>query len=163
LGTFEISTGPKSAFFIPTGKLALEIMEEMSPAENIDDGGFCGTLLLAAWLRANNTPISSKIGPGNSSAVVGVSSVTIITCTASLKAAEFDLMVDATGHVLSANRTTDYCKGSGEYFTGNGSEVNLINNALGLITFSSYEPELGVWHCGSGLDELPDGHCPKLP
>jgi hypothetical protein len=65
-GTFEISTSPRPAFFLPTGKLALEMMEEMSRAENIDGGGFCGTLLLAAWLRANNAPIASEIGPVNS-------------------------------------------------------------------------------------------------
>jgi hypothetical protein len=76
-GTFEISTGPRSAFFLPTGKLALEMMEEMSPAENIDDGGFCSTLLLAAWLRANKAPIASEVGPRNSPAYVGVSSLTI--------------------------------------------------------------------------------------
>jgi hypothetical protein len=67
---------------------------------------------------------------------------TFLSCTQKLQIATFDVNVDSTGHILSANQTGDFVEDTALYFSGNASENSLFQQSNGLIA-----PYLGnSWH-----------------
>ncbi|KAF8860270.1 hypothetical protein BDZ45DRAFT_648839 [Acephala macrosclerotiorum] len=131
----------------PVGNLAMEVMQGMFPAGG-NDGGLCASLLLAGWVRAGPAPGSSPFTGGkNSTHLTTVTSSSFVACTAKLQTAQFDVYVDPSGHVLNSNQTTDATTDTAQYFTGNGTELNLITEAISLLAPSAVG--LFQWHNGT--------------
>jgi hypothetical protein len=122
----------------------MEIMSTMRPGGDLDDGDFCENLLLAAWLRAESTTTNDpQTGVGLSSNVT-LSGSTFIACTAKPRIAEFQVLIDPTGHIMDGKQTADFSGDSGAYFSGNMTQLSLISQAIGLIAQS--EVGLNSWH-----------------
>ncbi|CZR69554.1 uncharacterized protein PAC_19454 [Phialocephala subalpina] len=132
----------------PTGNLAREVMQGMFPAGGLDDGGFCASLLVAGWTRAGPTPGSTPFtGAKNSTHPITLTSSSFVACTAKLQTAQFEVYVDPSGHILSTNQTTNATTDTSRYFIGNGTELNLITEAVSLI--APFNVGLFEWHNGT--------------
>lgn len=110
------------------GPSALEAISTMAAMDDTDDGGFCSSFIVAGWARVN----VSALLPGGSPN--GDSISTFIGCSAKLAAAQFDILVDLDGHILQAQQISEYLPNSTQYFSGNSSELQLLQQANRLIT-----------------------------
>jgi hypothetical protein len=132
---------------IPAGALALEVMQSMFPQDGVDDGGFCASLLIAGWVRAIPTAGSNPYtGASNSTHFTTLASSSFVACTSRLQAAQFDIYVDPSGHILETNLSAELSTKSSQYFTGNATELNLVTEAVSLLASYVHESEEFQWH-----------------
>ena len=129
-------------FPFPNGNLALEVMQTMQPAAGVDDGGFCSSIIVAGWVRAIDNESSS--GKNNTTASGRDITSTFLSCSATLRTAQFDVAVDSTGHLIRSQRTSDFAGDTGPYFLGNASEVGLFQHSSALI--AALNPGDFEWH-----------------
>lgn len=138
------SDGYISIGTIPTGSLALEIMQAMNSPFGFNDGGYCSSLLIAGWARA--IPSDSSAGISNITDFETQTSSSFISCTNRLHIAEFDVYVDPSGRLKEANQTKELSANSTQYFTGDATELSLITNAAGLILPDASWTAGREWH-----------------
>lgn len=137
---------------VPLGSLAVEFMRPMLAPPDVDDGGFCSNLFVLGWARADNL-----LGVSSNSTTFNFSNATFLACTGTARAAQFQVIVDASGLILDSKQTSPFSADTSQYFTGDASEMRLINEAINLmnepapqtaVDYTAVGP-LGTWHNSS--------------
>jgi hypothetical protein len=122
----------------------MEIMYTMLPRGDLDDGGFCETLLLAAWLRAESTTTNDPQTGAVLSSNLTLTDSTFIACTTKPRIAEFQVMTDPTGRLIHVNQTADFSGDSEAYFSANMTQLTLMSQAIRFVAQPSVD--MYWWH-----------------
>ncbi|TAQ88659.1 hypothetical protein B7494_g3002 [Chlorociboria aeruginascens] len=125
---------------ITDGSSALEIMRSMAPVGG-DDGGFCNSTIVAGWVRVSSNATSTGHNINS----------TFLSCTPSLRVANFDIIVNPTGHLISSNRTSDYAQDLGPYL-GSAANLELLRQASTFMTPLT-DVTAFAWHNDSLLSD----------
>ncbi|RDW62552.1 hypothetical protein BP5796_10854 [Coleophoma crateriformis] len=119
------------------GAMALEVMSTMQPAFSNDSTTICASTVVAGWVR-----VAPASGQG-ANATRGLNT-TFVACMSELLVGEFDILVDAEGHILQSNKTKDASSNTDQYFASNFSQIQLFEQANLLMT--PHTTEGFNWH-----------------
>ncbi|KAL2059944.1 hypothetical protein VTL71DRAFT_10099, partial [Oculimacula yallundae] len=119
---------------LPTGMTAFEAFNPMISVDDLEDGGFCQTLLVAGWVRlgADGTPQPPGVLSNSTNFDRNLTSI-FIGCRPQLQVASYNVSVDTGGHILSAQQISNFSSDTAAYFPASSNVTALLSEANGLI------------------------------
>jgi hypothetical protein len=125
---------------VPDSAAAVEVVSLMSNS-SVDDGGFCKKFLVLGWVRIGPQDINADLATTNGTNGRSFESV-FMSCSQHILTAEFNVTVDSTGHILSAQQSGPFDEP--ESFITTNSTVHLIDQLNNLNTPVPFFGNL--WH-----------------
>ncbi|CZS99632.1 uncharacterized protein RCO7_07940 [Rhynchosporium graminicola] len=129
----------------PNGATAFEAFNPMIAVDDLEDDGFCKTLLVAGWVRlsADKSPQVPGVIRNNTNSDRNLTSI-FIGCRPQLQVASFNVSVDTSGHILSARQISNFSSDMTEFFPASSNVTALLseaNNLLGAANSDGFS-----WH-----------------
>jgi hypothetical protein len=130
-----------------TGPSALEVLLQMTPANDTSNAEFCGSVMVAGWVRLGADSTETTNRASNATFLDRSLNYTFLSCTQRLQIAPFDVVVDAEGHILNAHQTGPFVTDTSDFMSGNASENSLFRQSNELIAAYSTTGVTGFkWH-----------------
>ena len=119
--------------FFSSNKSSLEVVKNLTPATDQDDGEFCGSILLAGWARVGSNVTDTPAVANTTETLGRTLDYSFMSCTQQLRIATFDVAVDEQGRILAANRTALDVEDTESFFTDNAKESDLFRQVNDLL------------------------------
>ncbi|KAH7310374.1 hypothetical protein BKA65DRAFT_413820 [Rhexocercosporidium sp. MPI-PUGE-AT-0058] len=119
---------------LPAGMTAFEAFNPMIPVGDVEDGGFCETLLVAGWVRLGAEKNLQQPGVIRNSTNSDRNLTSIfIGCRPQLQVGLFNISVDPAGRILSARQASNFTSNSSQYFPSSSNVTALLSQGNNLI------------------------------